>query len=144
MRINIGFDIKENGLFKSGAQDATFFRSPSTVHCFFFCFSFPLTFLFSSRGLTPHRLSQANHEPEALCICFCKKVLRALVMTECSLEANHCQLHTGQDALKGPLFVLHVSRLVTEVLERNRELSLSCLAIDSNYSLHVLLFITVN
>lgn len=71
-------------------------------------------------------------------------VLRAQVMTECSLEANPFQLHTGHVTLQGSLFVLHVSRLVTEVLERNRELSLSCLAIDSNYSLHVLLFITVN
>ena len=65
-------------------------------------------------------------------------------MTECSLEANPCQLHTGHVALQSPLFVLHVSRLVTAELESNRELSLSCLAIDSNYSLHVLLFITVN
>ena len=71
-------------------------------------------------------------------------VLRAQVMTECSLEANPCQLHTGHVAHQGPLFVLHVSRLVTEVVGRNRQLSLSCLAIDSNYSLHVLLFITVN
>ena len=43
-------------LFSGAHQQYTFFL---------FCF-FPLNFLFSSRGLTPHMLSQANHEPEAL------------------------------------------------------------------------------
>ena len=87
--------------FKSESQDAkitpTFFSSPLTVACL-------KNFFFGVED--SHRLIT--------------NVLRPKVMAECSLEANPCQLHTGHVHFQGPLFVLHVSRLVAEVLERNR------------------------
>ncbi|KAM7440199.1 hypothetical protein ABFA07_010513 [Porites harrisoni] len=47
-------------------------------------------------------------------------VLRAQVMTECSLEANPCQLHTRHVALQGPLFVLHVSSELEDFIMRDK------------------------
>lgn len=91
--------LRKMAFLNRGLKTQLFSGAHQQYTVFFLFFSFEFSFFESrtdsSQAFTGFHRLITNQK---LYVWFCKNVLRALVMTECSLEANHCQLHTGHVA----------------------------------------------